>query len=172
MSHRLPTHVLYSPNQFIIVEELMRSLQALLIVAALPIQVSLAQNPVVKWGPAPAVFPAGAKMAVMQGDPSKAQLFTVRLDLPKGYTIAPHFHPTDEHITVISGNFEVGMGDKVDAKKTMTLTAGGFATAPARAHHYAIAKTHSIVQVHAIGPFQLTYVNAADDPSRKGPAKK
>lgn len=150
----------------------MRSLHALLVVAALPVNVLSAQNPPVKWGPAPAVFPAGAKMAVMQGDPSKAQLFTVRLDLPKGYKIAPHFHPTDEHITVISGNFEVGMGDKVDPKTAMTLTAGGFATAPAHTHHYAIAKTHSIVQVHAIGPFQLTYVNAADDPSRKATAKK
>ena len=150
----------------------MRSLHALLVVAALPVNVLLAQNPPVKWGPAPAVFPAGAKMAVMQGDPSKAQLFTVRLDLPKGYKIAPHFHPTDEHITVISGNFEVGMGDKVDPKTAMTLTAGGFATAPAHTHHYAIAKTHSIVQVHAIGPFQLTYVNAADHPSRKATAKK
>jgi quercetin dioxygenase-like cupin family protein len=132
----------------------------------------LAQNPAVKWGPAPAVFPAGAKMAVMQGDPSKSELFTVRLDMPKGYRIAPHFHPTDEHITVISGNFAVGMGDKVDTKKVMTLTAGGFATAPARAHHYAIARTHTIVQVHAMGPFQLTYVNSADDPSRKVTAKK
>jgi quercetin dioxygenase-like cupin family protein len=157
--------------QSVIVEEAMRSLQALLVVASLPVQVLLAQNPAVKWGPAPAVFPAGAKMAVMQGDPSKAQLFTVRLDLPKGYKIAPHFHPTDEHITVISGNFEVGMGDKVDPKTAMTLTAGGFATAPAHAHHYAVAKTHSIVQVHAMGPFQLTYVNAADDPSRKGTKK-
>jgi hypothetical protein len=64
------------------------------------------------------------------------------------------------------------MGDKVETKKTMTLTAGGFATAPAHAHHYAIAKTHTIVQVHAMGPFQLTYVNSADDPSRKGTAKK
>jgi quercetin dioxygenase-like cupin family protein len=150
----------------------MRSLQALLIVASLPVQVLLAQNPAVKWGRAPAVFPAGAKMAVMQGDPSKAQLFTVRLDMPKGYRIAPHFHPTDEHITIISGDLIVGMGDKVDTKNAMTLTRGGFATAPARAHHYAIAKTHTIVQVHAMGPFQLTYVNSADDPSRKGTAKK
>ena len=150
----------------------MRSLQALLVVASLPVQVLLAQNPAVKWGPAPAIFPAGAKMAVMQGDPSKAQLFTVRLDLPKGYRIAPHFHPTDEHITIISGNFEVGMGDKIDPQKVMTLTAGGFATAPARSHHYAIARAHTVVQVHAMGPFQLTYVNSADDPSRKGAAKK
>jgi len=150
----------------------MRSLQALLVVAALPVNVILAQNPPVKWGPAPAIFPAGARMAVMQGDPSKSELFTVRLDMPKGYRIAPHFHPTDEHITVISGNFDVGMGDKVDTKKVMKLTAGGFASAPAHTHHYAIATTHTVVQVHAMGPFQLTYVNAADDPTRKGGARK
>jgi quercetin dioxygenase-like cupin family protein len=107
-------------------------------------------------------------MAVMQGDPSKNALFTVRLDVPKGYRIAPHFHPTDEHLTIIRGTFLVGMGDKIDLKHTMALNAGGFATAPAQQHHYAVAKTRTIVQVHAMGPFQLTYVNPADDPTRKG----
>ena len=106
-------------------------------------------------------------MAVLQGDPSKGELFTVRLDIPKGYRIAPHFHPTDEQITVISGDFLVGMGDKIDTKGAMDLKVGGFATAPAKAHHWAVAKTHTVVQVHANGPFQLTYVNPADDPSKK-----
>lgn len=150
----------------------MQSTRLFLALTVLPFQLAIAQKSMVKWGPAPAVFPAGAKMAVMQGDPSKADLFTVRLDMPKGYRIAPHFHPTDEHITVISGNFLVGMGDKIDARNTMSLTAGGFATAPAQKHHFAIARTHTVVQVHAIGPFQLTYVNPADDPSRKGVAKR
>lgn len=149
----------------------MRSFKTLLIVALLPVQAIFAQKGV-KWGPAPAIFPAGAKMAVMQGDPSKADLFTVRLDIPKGYKVAPHFHPTDENITVISGNFLVGMGDKIDTKGAMSLTSGGFATAPAKAHHWAIARTHTVVQVHAIGPFALTYVNPADDPTRKAVAKR
>ena len=149
----------------------MRLIRTALVLAALPLQVSLAQN-AVKWGPAPAVFPKGAKMAVMQGDPGKSDLFTVRLDMPKGYKIAPHFHPTDEHITVISGNFQVGMGDKMDTKGAMNLKAGGFATAPAKQHHWAVARTHTVVQVHAIGPFALTYVNPADDPSKKTVAKK
>lgn len=124
-----------------------------------------------KWGPAPAVFPAGAKMAVLAGDPSKNEEFVVRLDLPDGYTIAPHWHPTDEHVTVVKGTFLVGMGDKIDPAKMMTLPTGGFVTAPARGHHYARAKGHTIVQVNAMGPFQLTYVNPADDPS-KAVAKK
>ena len=106
-------------------------------------------------------------MAVMQGDPSKSELFTVRLDMPDGYNIAPHFHPTDEHITVISGTCLVGMGDAVEASKMSTLKTGEFATAPAQMHHYARAKGHTVVQVHAMGPFALTYVNAADDPGKK-----
>jgi quercetin dioxygenase-like cupin family protein len=143
-------------------------LNAYVVVAgfAAPFVTAAAQAPALNWGPAPAVFPAGAKMAVLQGDPSKAELFTVRLDMPLGYTIPPHFHPTDEHVTVISGTFLVGMGDTVDRSKMMTLPAGGFVTAGAKMHHYAIAKGHTVVQVHAMGPFQLTYVNPADDPTK------
>ena len=64
-----------------------------------PILSAAAQAPELKWGPAPAIFPAGAKMAVLQGDPGKPGLFTVRLDMPDGYRIPPHWHPADEHIT-------------------------------------------------------------------------
>ena len=117
-----------------------------------------------KWGPAPAVFPAGAQMAVMQGNPGANGLFTVRLRFPKGYRIAPHTHPTDEHLTIISGSFLVGMGNTFDAAKTMRLGAGEFATAPANAAHYAEARTATVVQVHAMGPFAMTYVNPADTP--------
>lgn len=150
----------------------MRTLYSIAILATLSIQPArvVAQAPALDWGPAPAVFPAGAKMAVLQGDPGKPELFTVRLDMPDGYRIAPHFHPTDEHLTIISGTFLVGMGDSIDVSHAMTLPAGSFASAPARMHHYAIAKGRSIVQVHAMGPFVLTYVDAADDPSRNAKA--
>jgi quercetin dioxygenase-like cupin family protein len=93
-------------------------------------------------------------------------MFTVRLDMPDGYRIAPHFHPTDEHITVISGTFLIGMGDAIDPKQMSPLPTGGFATASANMHHYATAKGHTVVQVSAMGPFQLTYVHAADDPTK------
>src|SRR3954471_21026220 len=98
--------------------QLRRFAQTLLIEASVAAPYAVdAQAPPLKWGPAPAVFPAGAKMAVLQGDPSKSELFTVRLDMPDGYAIAPHWHPTDEHVTVISGKFLVGMGDKSDPAK-------------------------------------------------------
>jgi quercetin dioxygenase-like cupin family protein len=123
----------------------------------------------IQFGPAPAVFPPGAEMAVVQGDPSVAgAIFTVRLRLPNGYVLPPHTHPTDEHVTVISGTFLVGLGDKVDKDAFLpALHRGGFITAPAEAHHFAKARGRTVVQVHAIGPFQLTYVNPQDDPQHK-----
>jgi len=123
-----------------------------------------AQAPALVWGPAPAVFAAGAKMAVLQGDPSQTALFTVRLDMPDGYRILPHFHPTDEVVTVITGTFLVGMGDSLDATHVTALPAGGFIIPGANMHHYAIARGHTVVQVHAMGPFVLTYVHSQDDP--------
>jgi mannose-6-phosphate isomerase-like protein (cupin superfamily) len=74
---------------------------------------------------------------VLQGDPSKDGVYTVRLEMPAGYFIPPHFHPTDEDVTVISGTFDLGMGDVEDASKMVALPAGGFIVAPAMAHHYA-----------------------------------
>lgn len=121
-------------------------------------------GPELTWGPAPAIFPAGAQMAVMQGDPGGNALFTVRLRIPDGYKIPPHTHPTDENVTVVSGTFLVGMGTTFDTKNTMTLSAGGFVTAPANMAHFAAAKGATIVQVHAMGPFAMTYVNPADTP--------
>ena len=120
--------------------------------------------PEVKWGPAPPFFPPGARFAVLQGDPSAAGEYTVRLEFPAGYVVKPHFHPTDENVTVLSGSFMVGMGDSVDAAKGMTLGSGGFITAPAQAHHFAMALRKTVIQVHGMGPFAITYVNASDDP--------
>ena len=136
---------------------------ATLAVLALPV-IARAQAPAITWGPAPAVFPAGTRMAVLQGDPGANAMFTVRLELAPGTRIAPHFHPTDEHVTVISGTFLVGMGDSVDIKKALVLPPGSFITAPANAHHYAVARGRTVVQVSAMGPFALTYVHPQDMP--------
>jgi quercetin dioxygenase-like cupin family protein len=120
-----------------------------------------------KWGQAPAAFPNGAKMAVLWGDPGKPGVFVVRLKMPAGYKIAAHHHPTDEFVTVISGDFRLGMGDKLDPAQTKLLDAGGFARAPKGMNHYAWTKGGAVVQVAAQGPFAMVYVNPADDPRRK-----
>ena len=136
---------------------------ALIATLALP-ALARAQAPTINWGPAPAVFPAGVKMAVLQGDPSQPGFFTVRLELPAGARVLPHFHPTDEYLTVISGTFVVGMGDSVNVAKTTVLPTGAFVTVGANMHHYAIARGKTVVQVSAMGPFVLTYVNPKDQP--------
>ena len=148
----------------------MRPIYATAVLAVLALRPVTAQAPKLAWGPAPAIFPTGAKLAVLQGDPGKAALFTVRLDLPDGYKIAPHFHPTDEYITVIKGTFLLGMGDKLDAAHATKLPTSAFATVDANMHHFAVAKGRTIVQVNSMGPFVLTYVNPADDPSKKSTA--
>jgi quercetin dioxygenase-like cupin family protein len=147
----------------------MRLTTSAALLLALSSTAAFAQAPVtsgadVKWGPAPGVFKAGAQMAVLEGDPSSNKLFTVRLRFPNNYKVAPHTHPTDEYVTVISGTFVVGMGPKVDEHTALTLKAGGFITAPANHAHYGIARGETVVQIHAMGPFALTYVNPADNP--------
>ena len=124
-----------------------------------------------KWGAAPPVFEKGASFTVVSGDPSKDGIYVVRLKMPAGYRINPHWHPTDEHVTVISGTFALGMGEKFDKATMKDLPAGGYALLPAQMRHYAMAKTASTVQVHGMGPFALTYVNSADDPTKRAATK-
>jgi anti-sigma factor ChrR (cupin superfamily) len=121
----------------------------------------------IKWGPAPATLPAGAQMAVLDGDPSKPVPFVIRAKFPDGYRVSPHWHPTDENVAVLSGTFLVGMGDAFDEKSMTALAAGGYAHMPKRMHHFALSKGETVIQVHGVGPFVVNYVNPADDPSKK-----
>jgi quercetin dioxygenase-like cupin family protein len=125
----------------------------------------------IKWGEPPPIFEKGASFTVMSGDPGQPGLFVVRLKMPAGYKIAPHWHPTDEHVTVLSGTFALGMGETFDKASMKDLPVGGYALLPAEMRHFALAKTDAIVQVHGMGPFALTYVNPADDPSKRTTAK-
>ncbi len=121
----------------------------------------------IKWNTAPPALPAGAKAAVLEGNPTKAGPFTIRLSFPDGYTIAPHYHPAPEHVTVLKGTLQVGMGTQFDAAKLNELPEGSFGVIPARMRHFARAKGDVIIQLHGTGPWQLIYVKKADDPRRK-----
>ena len=123
----------------------------------------------VTWAPAPPSFPAGAKAAVLEGDPKQAGPFTMRLSFPDGYRIAPHFHPAAERVTVIQGTMRLGMGDKFDASALTPLPAGAFVAMQPGTHHFAQAQGNTIVQINGIGPWKLTYVNPADDPRKATP---
>ena len=117
-----------------------------------------------KWGPGPAGLPAGAQVAVLSGDPGKEGMFTIRLKFPAGYAVAAHHHPTPELVTVIEGSAAMGMGDKLDKSKAKTLGVGGFVELPPNMNHFAFTETGAIVQIVSHGPFQIIYVNPADDP--------
>lgn len=128
-------------------------------------QEGMDHNTQINWGPAPPVFPPGAQFAVIQGDPSvPGALFTVRLRFPNGYILPPHRHPTDENVTVLKGTFMVGLGENFTTDGLQVLKEDGFITAPANMAHFATTRGITEVQVHAIGPFQLTYVHPGDDP--------
>lgn len=118
----------------------------------------------IQWGDAPPGFPAGAKFAVLSGDPGKDGVYTVRLKAPAGYKIMPHTHPTAELVTVVSGSLHVGMGPKFDEDGGHQMAQGGFMDMPAGMQHFAWTTEESVIQVHGQGPFAINYVNAADDP--------
>jgi len=119
-----------------------------------------------KWAEPP-VLP-GAQLAVVQGDPSKEGLFVYRIKMPAGYKIPPHTHKASENVTVLSGVFYFGVGEKFDQGSGQELPTGGFVSVPPKHAHYAWAgPQETVVQVHGMGPTDLTFVNPADDPRKK-----
>lgn len=119
-----------------------------------------------KWVDVPSL-PAGAKLAVIEGKMSEAEAFTVRLKFPANYKIPAHWHPAVERVTVLSGTFHMGVGERLDEAKTMALTAGSVAIMQPKTNHFAWTKEETIVQLHGTGPWGITYVNQADDPRKK-----
>jgi quercetin dioxygenase-like cupin family protein len=120
----------------------------------------------IQWGDAPPSIPKGAQLAVLSGDPGKEGPFTIRLKFPADYKIPAHNHPSFEAVTVISGTMNFGMGDKLDEAKAEKVSAGGFIFLPEKMNHFAFASEESVVQINSTGPFAITYVNPADDPSK------
>jgi ChrR-like protein with cupin domain len=121
----------------------------------------------IKWGPAPPGLPPGSQAAVLSGDPGKAGTFTVRLKAPDGYVIPPHWHPTDENLTIISGSFGIGLGDKFDKAKVRYLPPGSYVRLGKEERHFAIVKGETVIQVHGTGPFEINYLDPTDDPRKK-----
>jgi hypothetical protein len=118
----------------------------------------------IRWGSAPPVLPKGAKIAVLTGNPFKSGSYVIRLMLPAGYKIPPHWHTQPENLTVISGAFYLGNGDTLDVTHAHLLQQAGYHSLPAQAHHFAFTKKPTVVQIHGEGPFDITYIDPADDP--------
>jgi quercetin dioxygenase-like cupin family protein len=125
-----------------------------------------------KWGPAPPLLPPGAQIAVLAGNPTKAEPYTVRLKFPAGYDIPAHSHPTDEHVVVVSGELFIGMGTRLDRNTGLGLVVGGFALMPANANHFAYTKRETTIVLYGQGPVEFNYVNPSDDPRTKTSTRK
>ena len=122
----------------------------------------------VPYGPVPPFIPAGAQLAVLEGNPmGQTGDYTIRVKMPDGYKIAPHWHPKRENVTVVSGTLDFGMGDKFDESKMKPYPAGSFAYLDPNMHHYVKAKGDTVVQIHGMAPVKFNYINPSDDPSMK-----
>jgi len=119
------------------------------------------------WTDGPPSLPPGSRIAVLEGDPAKPGPFVFRVKVPDGYKIPPHTHPRPERVTVISGSFHLGMGDRFDAKHAVPLPAGTYGTWPAGMKHFVWVEGETVVQFHGDGPWQIEYLNPTDDPRNR-----
>ena len=118
----------------------------------------------IQWGEGPPSLAKGAQMVVLEGDPAKEGMFTMRLRFPNGFIVSPHYHSQIEHVTVIAGTLHFGMGEKFDRTKTRPMPAGSFGFWPIGMRHFAYTESETVLQLHGKGPWTITYVNPADDP--------
>ena len=141
--------------------------KAILVVVSALFAASSTQAKPLKWMDGPPGLPAGAKFVVVSGDPGKEGMFTVRIKMPAGYAVAPHHHPTDERVSVVSGSLGYGMGDKLDQGHAGTLNPGYHLVMQAGMNHWVFTRDPATIQVSAMGPFQIIYVDPKDDPRTK-----
>jgi len=121
----------------------------------------------VEWRDGPGSLAAGAQFAVLEGDPGQPGVFTMRIRMPDGFVIAPHWHAGVERVTVLSGVFHLGHGDEVDRSRAERLPSGSYFSLPPGMRHYAIMEGETVVQLSSLGPWEISYVNPADDPRQR-----
>jgi hypothetical protein len=118
----------------------------------------------IQWQPGPPSVPPGARMAILEGDPSKEGPFVFRLKLPDGYRVPPHTHPKMERVTVLAGTLHIGMGAKFDEKAAQAMSAGSYGHWSAGMKHFGWVQGETVLQFHGQGPWSIQYVNPVDDP--------
>lgn len=121
----------------------------------------------IEWKAGPPSIPPGAKFAVLEGDPSKEGPFVMRIQAPDGYVIPLRTHPKTERLTVISGEFNIAMGDDASREHGEAMPAGSYGHWPAGMKHLVWTTGETVVQLHGMGPWIIDYVNPADDPRKQ-----
>jgi uncharacterized RmlC-like cupin family protein len=135
---------------------------ALLLVAAAPPDGTIQVTPgSIKWVAGPKTTPAGTMAAILEGDPTaEGQMFTMRLKLPAGSRLKPHFHGENERVTVLSGEARVGFGDTFRDTDLKSFPAGSFYVNPKGAHHFVFFAKETVIQITGRGPWTTTYLDA------------
>jgi quercetin dioxygenase-like cupin family protein len=113
----------------------------------------------ISWKPAPPTMPAGTQIAVLEGDPSKPGMFTIRLKAPAGSAIAPHTHPRPERVTVLSGAVEVGFGETATRESVRRFEGGSFYVNPPGFAHFLFIPEETVLQITGEGPWQVIPAN-------------
>ena len=129
---------------------------------------SLYQPDKIIWKDGPPSLPAGAMIAVLEGDPAKPGPFVMRVKVPDGYHIPAHTHPKPERVTVIQGTFLLAMGNSPNKESASTLPAGTYGTWLPGMVHAVWTKGETIIQFHGDGPWIIKYVDPKDDPRNAG----
>lgn len=131
--------------------------------------ISVVPTEQVKWTDGPKALPSGCQIAVIHGDPSRdGEQYTLRLRFPANYQVPAHWHPRDEYVTVLSGTVHFGRGDQLDKDNAQKLPAGSFFFVAAKHPHFVWNEEPTVLQLHGVGPFDITYVEAANDPRKSG----
>ncbi|MEX0661520.1 MAG: cupin domain-containing protein [Balneolaceae bacterium] len=120
----------------------------------------------IEWQDAPPSLERGARVAVLEGNPSEEGVFTMRIKMPDGFYISSHTHPNVERVTVISGNFLLGSGREIDENGTEKLTPGSYTSMPPGMIHFAIAEGETVIQLTSVGPWVINYENPEEDDPR------
>jgi len=123
----------------------------------------------IEWQDAPPSLERGAHVAILEGDPAEPGVFTMRIRMPDGYVIAPHWHENVERVTVISGGFRLGKGDVLDRAATQLLPPGSYTAIPRGTRHFAVAEGETVIQLTSVGPWVINYVDPVDDPRLRDP---
>ena len=139
--------------------------------AMAPSQHTMVKAADIKWAPGPDALPKGAEMTVLSGDPGKAGPFAIRIKAPAGFKVPRHWHPADEQVTIISGDFHMSMGESGSAHGA-DFAPGDYVNLPAKMQHEASTTGGVVVQVNSMGPFEITYVDPKDDPRNAMPKAK
>lgn len=120
-----------------------------------------------EWRDGPKSLPEGCQYMLLSGNPNKPGLFVMRLKFPANYQLPAHHHLTFENVTVLSGEINFGLGNKLDKSQTQLFKAGSFVSFPAKVNHFAwTGDSEVVLQLNNMGPWEMIYVDPKTDPRK------